>query len=315
MLNESRAALSLPFLIACIIALTGCAEPAQEEDTSHEGDASFPVTVESPGGGQPVTLESPPGRIVSLSPSVTEVLYALGAGDQVVAVDEMSDFPEHAPTTDMSGLTPNPETISSHEPDLVLIESDTEGLADSLAAADIETLVIPDAESLDEAYQRYSVLGRATGHEEASQELISETQEAIEQSVTRVGDTAGELSYYHELDPTYYTATSATFIGDIYELFGLDNIADGDDPTALGGYPQLSAERILEADPDLIFLADTECCGQDSSTVAERPGWDTLRAVTEDAVIELDDDVASRWGPRIVEMVDEVAEAVAESAP
>jgi iron complex transport system substrate-binding protein len=103
--------------------------------------------------------------------------------------------------------------------------------------------------------------------------------------------------------------TSDTFIGRIYGIFGLRNIADGA-KGAGSGYPQLSAEHIIESDPDLIFLADTKCCGMTSAKVAARPGWGGLSAVTAGHVYELDDDVASRWGPRIVELVRTVARAV-----
>ena len=122
------------------------------------------------------------------------------------------------------------------------------------------------------------------------------------------------LTYYHELDPTFFTVTSATFIGQVYTLLGLDNIADPADADGYG-YPQLSAEYIVEQDPDLIFLADTKCCGQTPETVAARPGWSELTAVTTGAIVPLDDDVASRWGPRVVDFLRTVATKVAELEP
>ncbi len=121
-------------------------------------------------------------------------------------------------------------------------------------------------------------------------------------------------TFYHELDPTFYSVTSSTFIGEIYGLLGLVDIADAADPDGYG-YPQLSAEYIIEQDPDFIFLADTKCCGQNAETVAARPGWDRLTAVEEGRIVELDDDVASRWGPRIVDLLATVAEAVKQLEP
>jgi iron complex transport system substrate-binding protein len=103
--------------------------------------------------------------------------------------------------------------------------------------------------------------------------------------------------------------TSKTFIGSLYALFGLKNIADEADKQGTG-YPQLSAEYLLQSDPDLVFLADTKCCGQTAGTVAQRPGWPNLKAVKNGAVIELDDDVASRWGPRIIDQLRVVAERI-----
>ncbi|MDV6012671.1 helical backbone metal receptor [Haloechinothrix sp. LS1_15] len=298
--------------VAGTLVLLGCADRAHEEPAGGSGDG-FPVTVQAPGNGDAVTLHSLPERLVSLSPTVTEVLYAVGAGEQVVAVDEQSDHPEWAPTTGLSGLTPDPEAIAAHDPDLVLVAHEVEGLAGALAEVDIDTLVVPDAESLDGAYDRYRMLGTATGHQEAAERLASEVADAIDELVAGTPDPAEPLSIYHELDPDLYTATSATFVGDVYSRFGLDNIADGDDPEALGGYPQLPAERVLDTDPDLIFLADTVCCGVTAESVAERPGWQALDAVAEGRIVELDDDTASRWGPRIVEFAEAVSDAVREA--
>ena len=118
----------------------------------------------------------------------------------------------------------------------------------------------------------------------------------------------GSPTYYYELDNTYYSVTSNTFVGQIFSLFGLSNIADGVEEG--NDYPHLSAEVIVSADPDFIFLADTKCCGQTAETVAARDGWGTMKAVTSGKVIELDDDVASRWGPRVVELVQSIASAL-----
>ena len=115
----------------------------------------------------------------------------------------------------------------------------------------------------------------------------------------------------HELDDTLYTVTSSTFIGEVYTLAGLVNAADpADADGSAWGYPQLSAEYLLDADPDLIFLADTRCCAQDAETVAARPGWESLTAVETGRIVELDDDVASRWGPRIVDFLRAIVNAV-----
>jgi cobalamin transport system substrate-binding protein len=117
------------------------------------------------------------------------------------------------------------------------------------------------------------------------------------------------LSYYHELDKNLYSATSKTFIGQLYAQLGMENIADAADKDG-SGYPQLSAEYVVKADPDLIFLADTKCCGQSAKTVAARDGWEQLTAVKSGGVVELDDDIASRWGPRVVDFLKTVAAKV-----
>ena len=135
-------------------------------------------------------------------------------------------------------------------------------------------------------------------------------QTRIDEIVAESGDSGAGLSFYHELDPTFFSADSTTFIGQIYSLIGLENVADEDDSESFG-FPQLNAEFIVGADPDFIFLADTKCCEQNAGTVAARPGWDAIAAVENGSVIEMDDDIASRWGPRIVDYLDQVAGAVA----
>src|SRR5262249_14377104 len=120
-------------------------------------------------------------------------------------------------------------------------------------------------------------------------------------------------TYYYELDQTYYSVTSTTFIGRVLGLLGLKSIADSaKGAAASGGYPQLSAEYILKADPDYVFLADTKCCKQSRATVAKRPGWSTLNAVRDGRVVPLDDDIASRWGPRVVDLLRTVSAAIKE---
>ncbi|MBB3051916.1 iron complex transport system substrate-binding protein [Prauserella isguenensis] len=293
-----------------VLALAGCAQRADDSGGGEAG-TGFPVTVE-PAGAPAVTLDEQPQRIVSLIPSVTETLYEVGAGEQVVAVDEMSTHPSEAPRTEMSGIDPDPQQIASHDPDLVVVGSDAEGkLASALKKTGVPTLVLPAPKTLQDAYAQFALVGKATGHADEGRRLARETEQAI----TDLADSAPDkdLSYYHEVDPTYYTITSATFLGEVYDLFGLRNIADQGDPNAMGGYPQLSAEKIVEADPDLVFLADTKCCGQNADTVAKRPGWNTMTAVEKGRVYPLDDDIASRWSPRLVEFVRVVADAVTEA--
>jgi iron complex transport system substrate-binding protein len=133
---------------------------------------------------------------------------------------------------------------------------------------------------------------------------------------SRINDLAGArrtrgVSYYHELDQKLFSVTSNTFIGEVYSLVGLRNIADAV-KEAGNDYPQLSAEYIIRADPDVIFLADTKCCGQSARTVAARAGWNGIAAVRSGAIVELDDDIASRWGPRVVDYLRIVADALTE---
>ncbi|GAA3707689.1 ABC transporter substrate-binding protein [Streptomyces tremellae] len=272
---------------------------------------SFPVTV-VPQNGR-VTLGHRPERIVSLSPTATEDLYAVGAGKQVVAVDANSDHPSNAPVTSLSGLTPNIEAIAKHRPDLVVASQDSGGLVSGLRKLGVPVLIEPAAATVDDAYAQIGQLGLATGHGPQAAHTVAGMKSAIAATVKRTGAHHTGLTYYWELGAApYYSATSSTFVGQVASLFGLKNIADKADKASDGGYPQLSQEYIVSARPQLIFLTDNGPSdgGQSPKTVAARPGWSGIPAVREKRVFGLDDDVASRWGPRLPQLVAEIAGAV-----
>jgi iron complex transport system substrate-binding protein len=259
---------------------------------------------------RPETTAAAPHRIVSLSPTATESLFAIGAGSQVIAVDDQSNYPKQAPRTKLSGFTPNVEAIASYDPDLVVISFNPKGLSDALAKLKIRVLVQVPAATLADAYAQIRQLGQVTGHAAAAGMLVTKMKARIAAVVRARKSVGSGRTVYHELDQTLFSATSKTFIGRIYQLFGLKNIADAADTTG-SGYPQLSAEYVVEQDPDLIVLADTVCCGQNAATVAARPGWGHIRAVRTGSIIRLDDSIASRWGPRIVQLVQAVGRALA----
>lgn len=294
------------------VAATACggqsAAPPVPETPADRSD--FPVTVEGANGL--IEIADRPTKIVSLSPTATEMLFAIEAGPQVVAVDDQSNFPPEAPMTDLSGFTPNIEAIAAKEPDLVIVSNDIEDVVAGLGKLDIDILLLPAAEELSDTYDQIETLGAATGHADEADELVSNMKDEIEELAGRVPEPEEPLTYYHELDQTYFSVTSATFAGKIYDLVGLRNIADAV-PDQAGGYPKLSSEYIVEANPDFIFLADTKCCGQSPETVAARPGWASITAVEKGQVIPLDDDIASRWGPRIVDYLRAIVEGVNRS--
>ncbi|HZT46301.1 MAG TPA: ABC transporter substrate-binding protein [Gaiellaceae bacterium] len=259
------------------------------------------------GSGSPATF---PHRIVSLSPTATETLFAIGAGKQVAAVDDQSDYPQRAPRTKLSGFTPNVEAVAGYHPDLVVLGFDPNGLSASLRRLGIRVLVQDAAKTLDEAYAQMTELGRVTGHVAAARGLVARMKKRIGELVAESTRRARGLSVYHELEPDLYSATSKTFIGQIYRLFGLSNVADAADKDGTG-YPKLSAEYVVSANPDVVVLADIRCCGQSLRTVAARPGWRNVSAVRTGTVVRIDDSIASRWGPRVVNFVRAVAGALA----
>ena len=253
-----------------------------------------------------------PTRIVSLSPSGTEMLFAIGAGDQVVAVDTYSYFPEGTPVTDLSGWEPNVEAIIGYEPDLVLMSYDPGDVVAGLEAAGVKAVVQPAAVVVADTYTQMLELGDLTGRSAQAAQVVAEIQiemNALADEAATAG--AAGLTYYHELDDTLFSITSSTFIGEIYAMAGLVNVADAADPDGTAyGYPQLSAEFLVDAGPDFVFLADVECCAQTADVVAVRAGWQTIPAIVEGRIVELPADIPSRWGPRIVDFLRVVVHAV-----
>jgi iron complex transport system substrate-binding protein len=293
--------------------LTACGNDTKSDEASIRAQktSNYPVTLNS--GERETIIDKKPERIVSLSPSATESLFAINAGSQVVAVDSQSTYPDNAPKTDLSGFTPNAEAVLGYKPDLVIAQMDANGLFAALQSANVDILVQPSATSFDDVYKQIADLGIATDRVQYAEDLTTHMRKSIDDKVKAAGNDVKGKSYYHEVDNTYYSSTSSTFIGQVYGLFGMTNIAD---EAASGGnaYPQLSAEYIVQKNPDYIFLADTKCCAQTVQTVKSRPGWSSLRAVTGDDVVALDDDVASRWGPRVVDLVSAVSTATRTTA-
>ena len=276
---------------------------------------SFPVGIAQPDGVVKITRK--PKRIVSLSPTATEMLFAIGAGPQVLAVDEFSNFPAGVPTTKLSGFTPNVEAIAKYKPDLITFQSGGDAVK-ALRKLKFPVLIMPSAAAIKDSYAQIEQLGVATGNLAGAVKVVATMQTDIAKIVAGVPKRKIPLRAYHELDNTLYSVTSKTFIGQIYALIGIASIADPADKDGFG-YPQLSAEYLVKANPDVVFLADTKCCAQTAATFAQRPGFGSLAAVTGGAVIELDDDIASRWGPRIVDLLRLVsaktASVVASAAP
>jgi iron complex transport system substrate-binding protein len=296
-----RLVVALPAVAAALVLAVSGAGASPRAD-------GFPVTVTAANGK--VTIAKRPVRIVSLSPTATETLFAIGAGRQVVAVDNQSDYPPRAPRTRLSGFTPNAEAIAEYRPDLVVVQFDANRIVAALRRLRIPVIVQPPARTLAGAYAQIRQLGVVTGHGLRARSLVARMRTRVAQLAAASRPRAAGRAVYHEVSPDYYSATSRTFIGSIYRLFGVTNIADAADRTG-SGFPQLSAEYILAANPDLIVLADIRCCGQTKATVAARPGWSRIRAVATGTIVLIDDSIASRWGPRVVNFVRALARAFA----
>jgi len=313
--HSRRACAALVASAASLVALSaacsssGSPAPnsASSSGTTAASAAHFPVTVHA--GNGTVTIAGKPAAIVSLSPTATEMLYAIGAGAQVKAVDKDSDYPAGTPRTTLNAVALNAEAVAKYQPDLVVAAGLAPAQAQQLAKLNVKVLDEPAATDVSQSYQQLTQLGDATGHPDGAATVIASMKQKIAATLKTASKRAA--TYYYELDQTYYSVTSTTFIGRVLRLLGLTSIADAaKGAAASGGYPQLSAEFILKADPDYVFLADTRCCQQSLTTIGKRPGWSALSSVRGARVVTIDDSIASRWGPRVVDLLSTVAAAL-----
>lgn len=301
-----RRHLLLTTAVTTALLLTACADdsadPTDPGGNTASPDGDFPVTVGD------LTLEAQPTQIVSLSPAVTEMLFEIGAGDQVVAVDEFSNYPPEAPTTDLSGFTVNAEAVSTYDPDLVIISNNADEVAPQFAQIGIPVHVSPDnPATMDDVYAQITDLGALTGRTDEAADLVQRMSDDLAKLVEDAPERDEPLTYYIEIDETYWAYTSESIIGSLFSMVGLENIADEAGTVSV----QLSVEAILDADPDLIFLTNT-AYGVDADSVAARDSWDSLTAVQSGQIVELDSDISSRWGPRLVDLMAVVVEAVSQ---
>lgn len=302
-------------LLLCVslLGVSGCArhlpDPGPPAARGEDPASGFPTKV-TVAGEPPVTIAQRPTRIVSLSPSATETLFAIGAGAQVAAVDQSSTFPQQAPRTQMSAMTADAAAVAAQKPDLVVAPASATQLAAGLGAVGVPVLLTPAPSNLDGSYAEIEALARATGHTTQAHALTDRMRAQIAGIVASTPRPRHPLRYYHEVSPDGYTATSRTFVGEVYGLFGLTNVAD----EAGGTFPQLSTERLVHDDPEFVVLADGRCCRVTPDSAAGRPGWANMTAVRDHHVYPVDDDLAGRWGPRVVELVQAISNAVKESA-
>ncbi len=262
--------------------------------------------------------------IVSLSPSATETLFAIGAGPTVVAVDKDASLPKGTlPSLRIDAFNPSAEAIASicpvtathltSKPSFVVVSYDANKIVEKLHALGVVAIEQDAPPTLAVAYHEIAKLGWMTSHRHKAKSVIGRIKSKVATDIARAKDARAShkgLTTYYELDNTLYSLTSHTFVGALMKSLGVKNVADKVDVATDGGYPQLSREYLIAANPKLVFLADTICCAQSATTFASRPGFATLSAVVHKHVVGLNDDVASRWGPRIADLMDALSKGV-----
>ena len=261
--------------------------------------AYFPVTVER-ADGKELTFDTPPQRIVSLSPGHTEILFAIGAGDQVVAVDTESDFPEEAAAkTKFDATSPDLEAIEGLDPDLVVVMDGPDELVQSLDQRGLPALWLELPVFLEDIFDQIDVLGEITGHRDQSDSLVDAMDGRVVAILDKVGATVGPR-VYHELDDELTTVSLDTFIGELYQILLAENVAGRSEEP----FPRLTLDDIVGGDPEVIIVTHS---GASPESVMERPGWQDIAAVKNDRVYAVDPDIVNRPGPRLVDGLETLA--------
>ncbi len=285
---------ALPIAMVAIVFASLLASPAQAAITK------YPITVKF--GGYSTTIAKKPTKIISLSPSATEIFYAIGAGSQILAVDNLSNYPANTPLSEISAFEPSVEAILAKKPDLVLLSIDSTKapqIRNALVKLGIPVLMEKAPATLKDVYAENTLLGRVTDRQAGAVKLNASMAKSIKATLAKAKKSS-KIRIFHELDDTYFSATSNTFIGKVYKSFGVVNIADAAAGADNSGYPQLSAEYLLKSDPQVIFLADAQY-GVTADSVSKRAGWSQISAVKNKKIVELPADIPSRWGPRLVD--------------
>lgn len=299
--------LLITLLTACAPQATPTVAPAATEAPTEPVATTLTVT---DGLGREITLNGPAQHVVSLAPSNTEILFAIGAGEQVVGRDEFSDYPEEAKSIDTVGGSMgeySSEAIVALKPDLVLAaEINPPELVKQLEDLGLTVYYLKNPTTLEEMYTNLGIVGQLTGHD------VTELVDSLKARVATVDEKIAPLSarptVFYEIDasdPTKpYTYGPGTF-GDV-----LISRAGGENLVSLAGitdpYPQVSLEQVVATNPSIIILGDA-VWGTSPETVKARAGWDVLDAVKNDQIFPFDDNLVSRPGPRLVDGLEQLA--------
>jgi iron complex transport system substrate-binding protein len=231
------------------------------------------------------------------------MLFAIGAGERVIATDEFSDFPEAAAALPkLTYSSPDPEQALALDPDLVLMSGRQSEQVEQFRSLGMTVFYLEEAADLDGVLSTVTLLGLVTGEEDGAATLVADMRERIDAVTLAIADVEGGPRVFFELTSDLYTVAPNTFVGDLLARAKAANVAEG----AESPFPQLTAEAIVEADPEVVLLADGEF-GEDLGTVCARPGWDAVTACTSERVFAVDGDLTSRPGPRIVEGLELIA--------
>lgn len=286
--------------------LVGCAPAAPSPGPGVAQGETFPVTI-TDGAGRQVTVEREPQRIISLAPSNTEILFALGLGDKVVGVTTYCDYPEEAKAKPKIGgfATVNLELVVAAAPDLILASNvHAKKVVPELEAKGL-TVVVMDPNEMEEVLANITQMGRLTGRDKEAEALVGQMGARIKEIEAKLATAKTSPRVFWEVSRELITAGPSSFIGDLIARAGGANIAK-DTATK---WPRLSQEVVIASDPEVIIL-DDHAAGVTPQEVAGRPGWQVMTAVKKGRVVPIQSDLVARAGPRIVEGFEMVARAI-----
>lgn len=281
-----------------LVLMTGCTTLGPKE-----GSGNYPLEV-TDSFEREVTIPKLPERIVSLAPSNTEILFALGLGEKVVGITDFCNYPEETADIDKIGSygSPDAEKVIAAKPDLVVADSQDKDLTEQLTTAGIPVIAIR-ADNISGLYENIEVIGKATAAEKAATELVDAMRqriEAVEKKVKDVAEADRPLVFYEVWHDPPMAAGPDTFIDNIITAAGGRNVmADAETQ-----WPQVDLEVLISKDPQVLLLGHS---GQDAAAAKARSNWQTISAIKNDAIYELDEDLFNRPGPRVADAVEELA--------
>jgi len=288
------------------------AQPAQERSAAVKAEPTQPaqaatgITV-TDDAGRTVKLARPATKIISLAPSNTELVFAIGAGDKVVAVDNYSDYPAEAKSREKVGgfADTNIEKVVASGADLVLATNIHEkGIVPELERRGIAVVVV-QPKSIEGVLESARLIGKLSGKEREAEELAGNLRRRLSDIGEKVKGAKARPRTYVELDSKLFTVGPGSFMDDMITRAGGQNIA----ADAKTQWPQLSEEALLLKDPEVIFLTNMGA-GETPAKVKARPAWQAISAVKNGRIVELNPDLVNRPGPRVLQGLEEMARAL-----
>ncbi len=301
--------LTIGLLAACNTQEATNEKPSSQQETSKVDKATFPMTI-TDATGEEIMLEAPPEKIVSLIPSNTEILFSLGLNDAIVGVTDNDDYPAEAIKKEkVGGMDYNIEQIIALTPDIVFAHASgmsySKGAIEQLEATGVKVFVVADAKNFNETYTTIEQLGRATGKLEEAKKIVTNMKAKVKEVETKLDGVEPKKVFVESSDePQIYTAGKGTFMNEMLEMIHVENVA-----ADVNDWYQMDAEQIIAKNPDVIVVA-YNYVPNILTKIPQRAGFETISAVKNNAIVQVDENIISRQGPRLADGLEELAKAV-----